>query len=313
MNLLNTFTSTGWKLFFHPKILEKCPLGKGIPLSLQIAPTSRCNLNCCFCSNVNRNKYETLESSAVVAFLKSMWLIGSRTIEWTGGGDPTMHPDMQSMILSADSIGYEQGMITNGIALKEMDPSVLNKLKWLRVSMNSLDYVSDIQIPDISGVLGFSYVINQKTNGSLFLRLKDYVKKYNPLYVRIVPNCQCSYEEQEINNRELPLLVEKELGGPPFFYQPKNFSKPERCWWGNFKPFLLHDGYIYPCSSVVLNYDAERSFHERYRWKHMDEFPEYFSGRMVPFSTTNCSHCVFGDQNSIIDMLMCGSKMRNFL
>ena len=50
---VNTYTSTGSKLVYHGNAIKRIVDHRlGTPISLQIAPTSRCNLNCIFCSNV---------------------------------------------------------------------------------------------------------------------------------------------------------------------------------------------------------------------------------------------------------------------
>ena len=56
---------------------------------------------------------------------------------------------------------WKIGLISNGIQVVEnIDKENLDELQWLRISLNSLDYVEDIQVPSIKGTLGFSYVWN---------------------------------------------------------------------------------------------------------------------------------------------------------
>jgi sulfatase maturation enzyme AslB (radical SAM superfamily) len=80
---MNTYISTGKKILRHLDKLKKFQEFKIIePISLQIAPTSRCNLNCCFCSNVNRTKHEDLNFSKIIEFVNGT---NPLTVEWTGG------------------------------------------------------------------------------------------------------------------------------------------------------------------------------------------------------------------------------------
>lgn len=316
MNELNTFTSTGCKLIHHLDVVKKLKEeSRATPVSIQVAPTSRCNLNCVFCSNINRSKHEDLDTDRLIAFMEEFRCLGTKTIEWTGGGDPTMYEGINAVIYKAARLGLKQGMITNGVALsKNVKPESLKRLAWLRISMNCLDYIhDDIDIPNINGTLGFSYVVNEKTDSVIFDRLKKYIDKFKPAYVRVVPNCQESDEEQKENNIVLSELVE-ELG-PPFFYQPKIFKKPNACYWGYLKPFILHDGYVYPCSSVVLNQNADRSFHEKYRWVHMNNLSWMYrhAVAMSPFPTENCGHCVFEAQNDLVGSLIHPSGMEDFI
>ena len=312
MNKLNTFTSTGMKMINHPSAIKQFKMGYGTPISLQVGPTSRCNLNCSFCSNVNRSKHEDLKIRELSLLLYELKQIGLKTVEWTGGGDPTCYEDINSAIDIAYGLKLEQGFITNGLLLNErLHWTSLQRLKWLRVSLNCLDYADHVELPSIRGTLGFSYVWNEKTNQKTIARIKEHVWKYNPKYVRIVPNCQSTHEEQEENNRVLGELVGKM--DAPFFYQAKSFEKPNNCWWCYWKPFLLQDGYVYPCSSVVLNTSSDKSFHSKFRWVHMDKLMETYREKAHPFNPEHCDHCVFKVQNDMCEELITPGDMVNFI
>jgi hypothetical protein len=177
--------------------------------------------------------------------------------------------------------------------------------------MNSLDYVDSIEIPSIKGTLGFSYVMNSETTPDIITRLKQYVNTSNPKYVRIVPNCQATDDEQRRNNDLLSKMVSD--WGEPFFYQAKNFERPKNCWWCYYKPYLAQDGWVFPCSSVILNNDADYKFHENYRWCRMEELSKKYSEKMAPFNPERCNHCVFSGQNEIIESLINPDGMEDFL
>lgn len=307
---MDNYISTGKKILRHLDCLQHFQ-NTGIikSISLQIAPTSRCNLNCVFCSNANRQKHEDLSIDNLLSFITIMRSKGAKTIEWTGGGDPTQYKYIKTAIGNAHNLGFGQGFITNGIDLQKRVDTLAEYLSWIRISLNSLDYVDDIEMPKkFKGTLGFSYVYNTETTHETLNKIDKYVKKYNPKYVRIVPDCQTSNEILKERN-ELLASVVKEWGSP-YFYQTKNFAQPVRCWWGYFKPFLLHDSYIYPCSSVVLNDTSEKTFHKKFRWMSMFEFADF--KKAVPFDSKNCTNCVFKGQNDLVESLI-DSEMENFV
>jgi MoaA/NifB/PqqE/SkfB family radical SAM enzyme len=313
MNKENQFTSTGIKLLHHPNVIQKLQIAKlATPVSVQIAPTSRCNLKCSFCSNVNRNRHEDLSDKRVRKIIEDCYSLGTKTVEWTGGGDPTQYEWINDVVWYASSFNcFKQGMISNGIAVKDnIEQRILDRLTWLRISMNCLDYVDSVDLPEFKGTLGFSYVMNSNTTQEVIGRLHELVLKYSPKYVRIVPNCQVSDEEQELNN----ILYSKTIAewGEPYFYQAKVFQKPKNCYWGYFKPFFLHDGYVYRCSSVVLNDNADRHFHSRFRWCRIEEWA-YMYQKIEPFNPEWCDHCVFCNQNNIVDDLLHPNGMEDFI
>lgn len=312
MDRLNIFTSTGSKLIHHPGVVSLLRYErKGAPVSLQVAPTSRCNLNCVFCSNANRDKHEDLGLESIVDLVSNLRSL--KTIEWTGGGDPTMYGQINEAIRLCSEGGLQQGMITNGVAFTEnITRESMARLHWIRISMNCLDYIHDVDLPfDFHGALGFSYVINERTTQDVLMRLHEHVAKYHPSYVRVVPNCQASNEQQEENNTKLSKLVEE--WGYPYFYQPKRFNLPFACYWGYFKPFVLHDGWAYPCSSVVLNTTSDKSFHSMFRWVRMEDLPGVYDKMIVPLPIKNCDHCVFSSQNNMVHDILNPSGMENFI
>ena len=305
------FTSTGNKLIHHPEVIEKIKKKRAVPISLQVGPTSRCNLNCSFCSNAKRKNHEDLNPKTLMRIMEQLKSLGLKTVEWTGGGDPTMYKDINSVMSYAYHLGLQQGMITNGVFLKKkIVQENLNRLSWLRVSMNCLDYVPHIELPKIRGILGFSYVMNDKTDSLILQKLDQMVKQHNPEFVRIVPNCLATNEQQQRNNEQYSYEVGQ--WGDPYFYQAKIFDRPKNCYWCYFKPFILHDGYVYPCSSVVLHSGAEGKFHERFRWVRVENLPKVYEKLMIPFETKDCDHCVFKGQNDLVEMLL-NPRMENFI
>lgn len=305
------YTSTGIKLLHHPEVIRLVKKRIAAPISLQISPTSICNLRCTFCSNMNRDKNIELNPVDLKLLLTRMKSIGLKTVEWTGGGDPTLYPYINDLIEFVHKIGLKQGFITNGLAIDKVNRDNLDRLYWLRISMNCLDYVESIEIPKIKGTLGFSYVMNTETTPKIIERLKAYSSSAEPKYVRIVPNCQATDDEQKRNNILLSEMVAD--WGEPFFYQAKNFDKPKNCWWGYYKPYLAQDGWVFPCSSVILNNDADYKFHENYRWCRMENLLKMYSEYMIPFNPERCNHCVFRNQNEMVESLLNPDGMEDFV
>ena len=310
MNYVNKYTSTGSKLLNHPGLLAGLKIKMAKPISVAVAPTSRCNLKCSFCSNSKREKHEDLDFGELKQVILGLAANGLRTVEITGGGDPTMYDHINALIRFCDEIGLQVGMITNGVALREnVRQEYLDKLKWLRISINALEYVEEIDIPNIKGTLGFSLCVH-KNPTVLPESIEHHIKKYKPSYVRVVPDCLPGENEESL--REICRQI-VERYGEPFFFQEKNFTTPERCWWGYIKPFILHDGYVYPCSSVVLNSGAEGLFHQRYRWLKMEDLVMHYAAPMEPYPTDSCDRCVFGRQNADVDSVINPNGMEAFI
>jgi len=306
--LEETYTATDSKLLKHPDRLAEIKLGVWKPITLELAPTNKCNLDCVFCSVKNRDKTQKLQYNELIPVLEDFKFLGLKSIELTGGGDPTLYPKINQLIewISTNTT-WSIGLITNGIALSNIRNKNLDKLEWLRVSLNSLDYVNSVQIPQIKGTLGFSYVWNDYTDPKTALAtLAAYKEKYNADYVRIVPDCLSTTSQEFFKQKIAPKITQD-----GFFAQSKPYSIPEKCWWGYLKPFLNADGFIYRCSACAL---LERKFPIRFRMGHMSEIKDIWTN-VAPFNTSGCEEgkCFFASQNQLIQTVLEESQHDSFI
>lgn len=289
MSLEKKYTSTQHKLRQHPdRLLE---IGRGIyrPISIALAPTDYCQLSCQFCSVKNRDMDE-LDLYKAKRAMYDFKMLGAKTIEFTGGGDPTMYHGINELIRFGNQLGYEMGMISNGVDLKKVVE--LDKLTWLRLSLNSLDVYEDIHIPRYNGTLGFSYVWHEESNPKIFDKIEDYVKRFDAKYVRVVPNCLNPHDIKKFKDEVGPLVEGKDR----FFVQTKDVDKPESCMIGYLKPFIAPDGYVYHCSATPL---IGRKFDRRFQMGPVEDIYQIWD-KPKPFDTKDCQTCFFKEHNEIM-------------
>jgi MoaA/NifB/PqqE/SkfB family radical SAM enzyme len=301
------YTSTATKLLHNLDNLKDIKNGIFNPISIQLAPTDKCNLNCVFCSVKNREMKElTLEE--VQGTLISFRLLNAKTVEITGGGDPTMYKYINETIECANGLGYQIGLISNGVALKNIKRENLEKLTWLRISLNSLDYVKDIEIDIPSNVsLGFSYVWNDLSTIDTIKKVEEYAIKHKVEFVRIVPNCLdvSTIEKSKLQIKEV--IQNDEL----FFIQEKQYIVPERCRIGYLKPFINSDGFIYHCSATPL---INRKFSDTFRMGRIEDIRSIWTNPKI-FDTSNCQEgkCFFKEHNDLIEEVMLPIKHESFI
>ena len=159
-----TFTSTGAKYARHWPMIEALREGRGAPQSLQVSVTNACNLACIFCSTDERELKQKWDISELIEALTMFRQIGIKTVEFSGGGDPTLYRELPEVVAYCRGAGLKMGMITNGIKLKDLPRETLDSFSWIRVSMVSLDYVRTVDLPQPwpnNTVLGMSYVVGQ--------------------------------------------------------------------------------------------------------------------------------------------------------
>ncbi len=292
------FTSTTTKLLHNlDRLREIQEKGRIRPISLQLAPTDRCNLDCSFCSVKKRPMKELTREEAFQA-VRDFTGLGIKTVEITGGGDPTMCGYINELIFHCRDLGLRIGFITNGILLnRRVSPKALGCLTWLRVSLNCLDYVRDIALKVPSGVaLGFSYVWNEKSSMAVLERLKSYKKRFGASYLRVVPDCRNVGLIKEYREKIRPMI--RDFQG--FFFQEKDYTPPKRCWIGYLKPFVNSDGYVYHCSANPL---INLKFNEKFRMGHISEIREIWKNPR-PFNTRHCRECFFKEHNELLEEVM---------
>jgi hypothetical protein len=315
-NEIHRFTSTGRKMLRHGALIDLWNNGVPRVQSLQVAVTDHCTLQCLFCSVAHREKKYVFDwerlTSATDAFIE----LGAETVEITGGGDPLCYPEIAAYIEYLLDSEIKVGLITNGIGLnKQIPASLLGCLSWLRVSANVLDYRETIETPKsyFPGTLGFSYCWTEGISTMEGLKeIKAIALDRGASYVRLVPNCIGTTEEQEKRNRFLSILAGDV--GPPVFHQHKDFRKPSVCYWGYIKPFLYCDEYVYPCSSTVLNPDADRKFDESYRWCHWTEARGVWNSPIKSsIDPARCAHCVFSEHNDMLEYALTPQEHEEFV
>jgi len=80
------------------------------------------------------------DPSVVTRALREMSSAGVQSIVWSGGGEPTTHPQWLDMVRYADSMALQQGMYTLGGLLDEPSALVLGSLAtWVVVSLDCPD------------------------------------------------------------------------------------------------------------------------------------------------------------------------------
>lgn len=168
--------------FFQPKVflhIEKFKdISEGrmpVPVTCEIDLTDGfCNNKCahCFFSTNTKDKPIYLEKETAKSLIQELHQNGVKGIEFSGGGEPTTHPDFKEILSYATNIGCSIGLITNGLLLnKIMD--VADKLSFVRIS---LDAATPQVYEKVHGVPYFEKVIEN---------IKELTKNMNPLKIGV--------------------------------------------------------------------------------------------------------------------------------
>jgi len=108
------------------------------PICCEIDPSNLCQNRCSFCcysEYLNEHK-ELLPFDLYLITLEEMKHCGVKSITFTGGGEPTLHPKFIEMAKKAYDLGFEIGLVTNGIRLNFIY-EIASLFRFIRVSLDA--------------------------------------------------------------------------------------------------------------------------------------------------------------------------------
>ena len=155
---MSTFVDPHSKILAHVDRLAAWKDGrKAAPITIEWDLTNRCDLGCNGCHfgythtrgplAHKREKPvgaisggDVADTAMVLRALGQAQAAGVNAITWTGGGEPTLHPDFDAIVDHAHSLGLEQGLYTHGGHLTADLAAWLGpRLSWAVVSLDCLD------------------------------------------------------------------------------------------------------------------------------------------------------------------------------
>lgn len=310
-SMLDNYTSTGKKFWKHPVQMNNYKNGNSMTvISTHISPTSRCNLNCKYCS-VKKRKPNQIDLKVIKDYVDKLMTRGLKAVILTGGGEPMLYPYFDEL---TSWLRYEKGLsiglITNATQSKRVER--WDVFSWIRVSINFFaDWHNQIYLPlekiGKETVIGMSYIDGDKVLENVIDALKFMQKKLNASYVRILPNCLYDFDELEKEHQRIAQIFEKHnLKKYNFFHQYKNHGMEDLkiCHQAYFRPYLseVDGGTVYPCDSIVLNNDY-RFFHDKYKICKAEDILNFLD-KKIPLNfipQIDCKGCVFHKNIQMLD------------
>lgn len=316
------YTSTGVKYARHNHIWQALREGQASPHTLQLNLSSKCNLDCTYCSiqNERKRRFPDWDVSILKSVLTSFIKRGVKAIEISGSGEPLMYPHFEDIVRYILSHDVEVSLITNGLLLHKVSLNILSRLSWIRISVQT-DTFHKIEVPFLEKTtLGLSYVVSEPfENTRPFLEkllYQYYVKNHFIRYIRIVPDCLMQDVKFEAVSMSYRGSLFEAFSPIMFFQKMKRPKQAKYCYMDAVKPWLHIDGYLYPCNGVSLNTKANRSFDQKYRVvnaiRGIDKYYDSRGDKSLDIANI-CDRCVFTENNKIIRSLVNPIQHENFI
>jgi MoaA/NifB/PqqE/SkfB family radical SAM enzyme len=319
---MKRITSGITKLIRHKEICE----GNLSVISAQVVLTDKCNLNCSFCTagGKERSSNSVLSLHDVLGIVDDLKYLGCKGIEYTGGGEPTLHKDFTSIVDLTYDKGIDIGLVTNGTTINILSNAIWwSKFDWVRVSINSSkeNYVKvhgydkfdavmsglSVLSKDIPGKFGVSYIYSDQPENDIDSLLKS-IEEYAPNvgYVRVGADV-LKYKNglpKGINGfNEKVLEFSKKTGIFVDIQTERDLSKPSKCYMGRLKPSINADGFVYPC--CVAQHRVVNKLCDIYEYK------ELVSNDLLKEVDVNkCPYCIYREINDFISDVV-GVEVKN--
>ena len=136
--IVSPFVQT--KAFFHHNKIEELRNNSIVaPVTCEIDLVDGfCNNKCkhCFFGTNNKATPVFMDTEVIKRTIKELSEMGTKAVEFTGGGEPTTHPDISEIIKYAYDLGLDVGVVTNGLLLNKLN-EVVKCLTFIRVSVDA--------------------------------------------------------------------------------------------------------------------------------------------------------------------------------
>lgn len=337
---MNVFSSL--KPAWHIDRISELRQGRDIvPTHVQIIISDLCNQDCHFCAyrmstgfsvenfadeHGNKNPARFIPTKKVKEILDDCAALGVGAIEFTGGGEPTVHKDHIEIIGYAQALGLQTGLVTNGVRLT--DDVVFHNLDWLRISldagkpetyqairaskawpkvMKNLKLAGQFQKPYV----GAGFVVTREN----YLEIEQacrLVKEAGIPYVRISAMFSTEGSDpysgiaQEIHDQRAKA---KELEDASFkvvdFFSNRvddlDQGRPDYKFCGE-QQFVLYiggDQKVYTCCTNAYTTHGEIGDLKQQSFAHWLK-----TTRRYDFDSRSCHHCQFNDKNRVVNFLL---------
>jgi len=111
-----------------------------IPRFVSIWLSTVCDLGCdyCFFSKYNKSTRQFINTQKLYTFIDELASLGTEAIEFSGGGEPTLHPDCFNIAEYAVKRGLKVGLLTNGA---KFDFDKIKYFSYIRIGLDAIDNI----------------------------------------------------------------------------------------------------------------------------------------------------------------------------
>jgi len=158
------------KALRHLDVVQAVRIGQPVrPVHVQVILSDLCNQSCGFCAyrdpsysssqrffeikpsgaalrrdtnhpERNYNPNRMIDYDKAIEVLDSCKALGVEAIQFTGGGEPTVHPEWAGILAYAQALGLKTALVTNGVLIGRANSErvrIASECDWVRVSIDA--------------------------------------------------------------------------------------------------------------------------------------------------------------------------------
>lgn len=284
------------KLYQHMDRLSALKAGKNpSPVNVEIDLSNRCSRGCHYCAfgythtrgplagtaalTGVESTGDFLDSTLAVTLVADLEFYGIRSVTWTGGGEPTLHPDFDLIV---QCTRVNQGLYTHGGHIDGIRAALLKEYcQWVYVSLdyaNAEDYARGKGVEQkafhescrgvqrlvaVSGnaTIGLGFLLNGENHHQIGQMLElgwdlgvDYIQ-FRPMIQRDWPKASPNVDSLAwIDSLFLGRLEQLDsrpgvIADAERFRMYRDWTEHgyECCWWSGLQAVITPDGRVWAC------------------------------------------------------------------
>ncbi len=233
------------KVVLHDQFAKYMRGERVYPINVEVSPSGACQATCTGCWYLDQHAPIFLETQRTLRLLAEFKLLAVKSVTWTGGGDPSLHPDFTAIVRGAYDLGLEQGMFTNALASPKYDPSLF---RWIRVTITDRpprpEYIK--HLASLCPVVGIAFNYEGPHDDDAVRRTLDMAENCMVSYVQVRPKLPpngdtCNIEPPAIDH---PLLHATEYK----FSEARKKHEYKTCEAYHLNPFVFENGRVCVCA-----------------------------------------------------------------
>jgi MoaA/NifB/PqqE/SkfB family radical SAM enzyme len=240
------------KLLWHgDRVKEWLRTGRTKPILVEVAPTGYCNAACPWCFFKGKRSMKHIDSDIMMNAIDDMVKLGVKALNWSGGGEPTLHPDFSLFVKYAARRGLKQGLFTNGYRIIPLQ----DKFEWIRISLTDKGF-SKIKKPRVPFGICVNHTVTQSP--SEIKKLCVQAQLFGASYFQTRPALMDNYKKQPwlLSPRYLNKLKSKKFDICVTEYKYEEARKPKDyayCYGYHFCPSIGWNGKVSTCLYLTLS------------------------------------------------------------